>query len=174
MEKKNPRFLAAKQAKMQSIRINKIAAIGLLMVVVVGFGQTTFWESLLEDDLDREMHITGGFPKVGEVFEVVYRVKLKEENHLNEYPKKMVAMGYITYFRSRSMDPVTLITEKEIFVPILNKGEWREFSAKFTITESAKNIMLIAGTRFKVSKSGAHNQMTLYLIDPETGQYGTK
>jgi len=144
------------------------------MVLLIGFGKATIGESFLEGDVDQEMHITGGFPKVGEVFEVVYRVRLKEKNSLNKHPEKMVAMGYITHFSSRPMDPVTFMTEKEMFIPVLNPGEWREFSVKLKITESAENIQIQAGTHFKVSRSGAHGAMSIYLIDPETGQYGTK
>jgi len=159
---------------MRGIRINKIAAIGLLMVLVIGFGQANGWLSPLEGDVDQEMYITGGYPKVGEVFEAVYRVRLKEENSLNKHPEKMVAMGYVIHFSSRPMDPVTFITEKEIFVPVLNPREWREFSAKLRITKGATNIQIQAGTHFKASKSGAHGAMSIYLLDPETGQYGTK
>ena len=159
---------------MNSIKINTIAAIGLLMVLVIGFGQANGWLSPLEGDVDQEMYITGGYPKVGEVFEAVYRVRLKEENSLNKHPEKMVAMGYVIHFSSRPMDPVTFITEKEIFVPVLNPGEWREFSAKLRITKGATNIQIQAGTHFKASKSGAHGAMSIYLLNPETGQYGTK
>lgn len=159
---------------MRNIERNKIAAIGLLMVLVIGFGQANGWLSPLEGDVDQEMYITGGYPKVGEVFEAVYRVRLKEENSLNKHPEKMVAMGYVIHFSSRPMDPVTFITEKEIFVPVLNPGEWREFSAKLRITKGATNIQIQAGTHFKASKSGAHGAMSIYLLNPETGQYGTK
>jgi hypothetical protein len=159
---------------MNHIKINKVILIGLLIILLTKPGQGTPPAIPLQDDLEREMYIAGIYPKVGEVFEVIYRVRLKEKNQLDVFPAKMVEMGYVTYFRTGSIDPVTLITEKEIFVPVLNKGEWHEFSAKYIINEKAKHIKLIAGTRFKVSKSGTFSQMTLHLIDPETGQYGTE
>jgi hypothetical protein len=157
-----------------SIKINKIAAIGLLMVLVIGFGQANGWLNPLEGDVEQEMYITGGYPKVGEVFEAVYRVRLKEENSLNKHPEKMVAMGYVIHFSSRPMDPVTFITEKEIFVPVLNPGEWREFSVKLRIDKIANDVLIQTGTRFKASRSGAPGGLHIYLLDSLTGQYGTK
>ena len=163
-----------KGSKIRSIKINKIATIGLLIVLVIGVGQANGWLSPLEGDVDQEMYISGEYPKVGDVFEVVYRIKLKEKNRLDEYPKKMVAMGYVTHFSSRPMDPVTFITEKEIFVQVLNPGEWREFSVKLRIDKITNDVLIQAGTRFKASRSGAFWGLHLYLLDPETGQYGTK
>jgi len=159
---------------MRSIERNKIAAAWLLMVLVIGFGHANGWLNPLEGDVDQEMYIRGGYPEVDDVFEVVYRVRLKEENSLNKYPEKMVAMGYVTHFSSRPMDPVTFITEKEIFVPVLNPGEWHEFSVKLRIDKIANDVLIQTGTRFKASRSGAPWGLHIYLLDPETGQYGTK
>ena len=160
---------------MRSIKINKIAAIGLLMVVI-GFGQVYGEEFLnpLMGVVEQEMYIKGRYPKVGEIFEIVYRVQVREKSILDKYPEKMVAMGYVIHFSSRPMDPVTFITEKEIFVQVLNPGAWREFSVKLRIDKITNDVLIQAGTRFKASISGAFWGLHLYLLDPETGQYGTR
>ncbi|MEO0166834.1 MAG: hypothetical protein ABIL39_11930, partial [candidate division WOR-3 bacterium] len=159
---------------MRGIKVNKIAAVWLMMVVI-GLGYAQDFVSPLEHDVEQMMYIRGAYPRVGETFEVVYRIKLKEENRLNMYPQRMVALGYTVHFWAGSTDPIIFLSEKEIFVPILKPGEWREFSVKLKITKKAVSIRIMGGIRFKVSKGcGATINMPLYLIDPETGQYGTR
>ncbi|MEO0124591.1 MAG: hypothetical protein ABIL69_11390, partial [candidate division WOR-3 bacterium] len=63
---------------MRGIKISKIAALWLLMVLMVGFGRATKELPPLERNIDGAMMIIGGVPKVGESFEIVYRIKIKE------------------------------------------------------------------------------------------------
>ena len=159
---------------MQNITKSKILAACMLMVLFIGFGQANDLPNPLEGDVEQEMYIRGDYPKAGDVFEVVLRVKIKDENTLNKYPKKMVEMGYIISFGARTFDPIMFLTDRETFVPALSSSEWQESSVKLKITESAKTIRILASTRFKVSKGGAPINTTLYLLDSVTGQYGTK
>ncbi|MGQ9534730.1 MAG: hypothetical protein ACUVTF_05800, partial [bacterium] len=159
--------------------VNKISAILWLLMVWVCFGQAQGFpkpQPPLKNDIEQELYVIGNYPKVGDVFEVVYRIKLKEVNELHHYPKKMVEMGYTVVFYTSPVDSVMIISDREISVPVLNVGEWREFHAKLKITGRSKVIRVDALTRFKVARyfAGASINTPLYLLDPQTGQYGTR
>jgi len=161
---------------MRSIKIDKIATVWLLMALVVGVGQSTSSSRVLESDIECQLHINGDYPKVGEIFEVIFKVRLKSDQDLKHLPNATIAQGYIVYFGGvRPKDAVEVLDNSEIFVPVMHLGEWREFIGKFRITKPATQVSFGAGICLKASPgSGTGKSRFLYLVDPETGQYGTK
>ena len=158
---------------MRSVKINKIAAIGLLMVVI-GVIQATPDTRILTGDVEYKLYINGNYPKVGEVFEVVFRVRLKSQNDLQHMPEEAIAEGYVVSFGARPKAAVKLLSNNEIFIPVLNLGEWQEFVGKYRITKPSMWVTVGAEIRLKAVKAGPGLGHTFYLLDSLTGQYGTK
>jgi hypothetical protein len=159
---------------MRSIERNKIAAIGLLVVVVIGVIQATPDTRILTGDVEYKLYINGNYPKVGEVFEVVFRVRLKSQNDLQHMPEEAIAEGYVVSFGARPKAAVKLLSNNEIFIPVLNLGEWQEFVGKYRITKPSMWVTVGAEIRLKAVKAGPGLGHTFYLLDSLTGQYGTK
>ena len=159
---------------MRSVKINKIAAIGLLMMVVIGVIQATPDTRILTGDVEYKLYINGNYPKVGEVFEVVFRVRLKSQNDLQHMPEEAIAEGYVVSFGARPKAAVKLLSNNEIFIPVLNLGEWQEFVGKYRITKPSMWVTVGAEIRLKAVKAGPGLGHTFYLLDSLTGQYGTK
>jgi hypothetical protein len=158
---------------MQNIKINKIAAIGLVMVLVVGFGQGTKPPpaSVLQKYVEQEFYISGNYPKAGDVFEIVYRVKLKPEVE----PK---SGDYCLRIFCGPSGSIEIVGKDRFFFSGLGAGEWKEFHTPCRILRPVDWIHFDVGI-YKIFSGKfygplATTQMFLYLIDPQTGQYGTR
>jgi len=146
------------------------------MTLIMTFGQATQSSRVLERDIECQLYINGNYPKVGEIFEVIFRVRLKSDQDLKHLPAEAIAQGYIVHFGgSRPKDAVEVLNNNEIFVPVMHLGEWREFVGKFCIIKPAPQVSFGAGIHLKVcAGSGTGRSRTIYLIDSATGQYGTR
>lgn len=156
---------------MRSVKINKIAAIGLLMVLIVGFGLATKPAMFpLQDEVEQEMYIVGAYPKVGEAFEVVYRLRLRPEFEIKH-------SNYCVKFRSRPDESLEITDTDKLFFSGLSSNEWKEFRASMRITKSVPMVRIGVGI-YRTEEKALYLQgfwgIDLYLLDPETGQYGTK
>jgi len=155
---------------MKSIKINKMAAIGLLMVLVIGFGQATkpIWP--LENETEHEMVLADKAPKVGEVFEVVYRVRLKVN-----IPPEFGKRNFFVKFGTGTYGPAEVIGTDEICIPFLVPGEWQEVRGKYRIPKPYK--MVFINTFLGTAKGHKYRMvggcLRLFLIDSLTGQYST-
>ncbi|MEO0143132.1 MAG: hypothetical protein ABIL15_07255, partial [candidate division WOR-3 bacterium] len=161
---------------MRGIKINKIAAVGLLMVLIVEIGQATkpappvkMWEK----DIEQEFYISGNYPKVGDIFELVYRVKLKS----GVEPK---SGDYCVRFFCGISQPIEIIGKDRFSFHGLN-AEWKEFHIRCRILKPVVWVGFDIGVyqTYQTYPGRYYGPLAttgtfLYLIDPETGQYGTR
>jgi|GEM_PF-1137419 len=163
---------------MRAIKTNKMAAVWLLMVGIslmssqglVGVspdhppGRTV--PQLLLTAVRLEVAIPF-IPKVGEIFEATITIYCKNDL---EYYK--AGPDYTVQFEG----DVEIIEGREhIIHGYLKKGETRRFKAKMVIKESKEKVGIggsIVATKPVPFGQGAYIEM--FLLDPETGQYGTK
>ncbi|MEO0138229.1 MAG: hypothetical protein ABIL86_11955 [candidate division WOR-3 bacterium] len=166
---------------MRGIKINKIAALWLFIMLFIRFGQGTKEQLPLHNYIDGEMYIVGGgYPKVGEVFEIVFRVRVKEtvdwtlqESYLRADYFAVISVS--TY----GAEIVGKDSKDKFFFSGLQIGETKEFRTRCRILNPVNWIRIIGyislscqgKERGPVAKIAGIN---LYLVDPETGQYGTK
>jgi len=163
---------------MRSIERNKIAAIGLLMVViVVRVSQATPPQPPLAGYIEEEVEIVGDYPKVGEIFEVVYRIRLKK---LDDHSRGYLHTDFYAVIRGGFSKPIKIIgKDKFLFTGLPPVGEWKEFRFRCQILKPFNHID-INGTIHPVYKGEMYGNIAtmghllLYLVNPETGQYGTK
>ncbi len=162
---------------MRGIKTSKITAIGL-MVLALGFELAISKElPTLQNYIEGEMRIVGGYPKVGEIFDVVYRIKIKE---INETPiKDYLTRDYCAVIRCGPSEAINVLGEDKFFFSGFRVGEWQEFRTRCRILKPMERInidgnvdlMFQGKSRGPVAVKG---QMTIFLIDPKTGQYGTR
>jgi len=119
------------------------------------------------EDFGEDEKVKIPYPKVGEVFTVKYRVRLKKGPPLNA--------NYYVSMLARRHDPVEIIDDQEIKIEGLSSDFWKEVRFRAKITKPALTISLtvnirLEGTRDRAAISG----VDLMLIDPLTGQYGKK
>jgi len=157
---------------MRGIKINKIAVIGLMMVLWVEFGKSTKPATRpLQKYVEQEFYIMGNYPKVGDVFEVVYRLKLKSGLE----PR---SGNYCVLIGCDPSGAIEIIGKDRLFFPGLEAGEWKEFYIQYRILKPLNEIRIgvSLGQMYGGQFYGplASTGMSLYLIDPETGQYGTR
>jgi hypothetical protein len=145
-----------------------ILQILLLLVLVTRTGSTSK-EEIFKDDFDQELLLVNGYPRVGEVFEVIYRVRLKHDAQ----PESGV--HYYMKFTTGSSYQAEVLTPSEIAVPFFTvPGEWKEFHGKYIIHEPFKMTILNAMLRKEGCGYGTSGAMfVMYLVDSITGQYGT-
>ncbi|MGB3480412.1 MAG: hypothetical protein WBB67_14785 [bacterium] len=140
------------------------------MVIVIGFGQATKSAWPLEAETEHEMYIEGKSPKVGEVFEVVYRVRLKVN-----IPPEFGKRNFFVKFGTGTYGPAEVIGIDEICIPFLVPGEWQEVRGKYRIPKPYK--MVFINTFLGTAKGHKYRMvggcLRLFLIDSLTGQYGT-
>jgi len=163
---------------MQSIKIHKIAAIGLLMILAVEIGQAQKELPPLENHIEGEMRIVGNYPKVGEIFEIVYRIKVKETADWTR-KKDNLTHDYLAVIRYAPPEAVEILGEDKFFFSGLTIGETREFRTRCRILKPVGWIYIdgdidlaVQGKSYgPVAISG---DKSLWLLDPQTGQYGTR
>jgi len=162
---------------MKSIKINQIVAIGLLMVLVVGFGEATKEQPLFQNYIEGEMRIVGDYPKVGEIFEVVYRIRVKEVMDYLRIP--FLTEDYCAVIRCIPPEAAEIIGKDKFFFTGLTLGETKEFRTRCRILKPVTWICIDGDIdRAVEGKSlgpiATKGDKWLWLTDPETGQYGTK
>jgi hypothetical protein len=167
---------------MRTLKIYKIAAIWILMVLMIAYSQATQPKLIqselpLQNNIEEEMYLVGGYPKVEDIFEVVYRIRIidtadwtNRENYLTK--------DYCAVIHAQS-DATEMIGENIFFFSGLKLGETKEFRARCRIVKPWNWIQVTGhialgrkgDVRGAVSAKGG---IPLYLIDPKTGQYGTR
>lgn len=147
-----------------------------MILLFIKLGMATPSSRILQNDIECQININGSYPKVEEIFEVIFRVRLKTDNDIKKLPEKTIAKGYIVFFGSeRPKKSMEVVNNKEIFVPSLKLGEWHEFIGKFRIIKLVTQISFGAGIHLKeFAGSGTGRSITLFLVDSTVGQYGTK
>jgi len=154
---------------MYNIVKSKTIAGVLLIVLITGLGQATKPSDLLTDITDQEIYLSGNPPKIGEVFEAVYRVRLK--------PDVKIGPGHIFYVKFSTGLPsfnAEILDKNEIALPTLIPGEWQEVRGRFRITEPNYKVFIRALLRVKGGGYGLTGaSFRLYLADSLTGQYIT-
>lgn len=162
---------------MRGIKISKIETISLL-VFVICFGQVQEFIKMqppLEHLIDGRLYIEGNFPpKVGEIFQVVYRINIKETSNWlrsESYRTK----DYNAIIRGVPEEAIEFIGENKFFFSGLTPGTIKEFRTRCRIKKPARWILLdgdiLLANHGPVATSGA---MNFYLLDSVSGQYGTK
>ena len=154
---------------MRSVKINKIAAIGLLMVLVIGLAYASQGEILANRREASTSLNVSNVPKVGEVFTASYAFTLRVlPESVNTYPHKILFIVNT----SPEKDAYKIVSGKlENQLPELKKGAPAVFNISLIITKPVKRIQIIGGIPGHIAWARAHQ---FYLLNPETGQYGTK
>jgi hypothetical protein len=105
-------------------------------------------------------------PKVGEVFEVTFTVKCK-----NDLEGSHFGPDYKVYFTSNSASIAT--GKEQHFTGYLKRDEIKQFKATMVINKAVPTVSInsvIEGG----GRSGQSIGFVIFLIDKQTGQYGTK
>jgi len=169
------RVKGCRKFNLLKFRYDKIAAIGLLMVLIVGIGLAIKPQSTPHRFLEGKIHINGGYPKVGEVFEVVYQIRVKEikDQRLMRYLTK----DYCTVIRCIPPGAAEIIGKDRFFFSGLRIGEVKKFRTRCKILKPVTRIGISGGIGLAVQGSSgitSIGSVNLYLLDSLTGQYGTK
>lgn len=151
-----------------------VIAFWLLIITVFHLGYTTPDSRVLSSDIEWQQELATKSPKAGEVFDVVYRVRLKSDNDLKHISEEAIAQGYIITFGKRPKDAVEIISDNELFVPLLPLGEWYQFTGRFKIIKPVKIISYGTEIRLKACRAGSSIGSSLYLLDSIGGIYGSK
>jgi len=161
---------------MRSVKI-KTLVVWLFMVVVVRFGTASQPELTLQRYIDEEMYIVGDNPKIGEIFEVVYRITVKATADWAER-KSYLTHNYAAVIRGPA-EALEIIGQDKFFFSGLEIGETKEFRVHCRILKSwnwiqiTGSVELVYQGKIRGDVAGKAG-IPLYLINPETGQYGTK
>jgi hypothetical protein len=157
-----------KGENMQYLLRRHFLHVSLVIMLIAGIGWASR-EEIFKDDFDHELLLVNGYPRVGEVFEVLYRVRLKEDAQ----PKPNVQ--YYMQFKTGSSYQAEVLIPSEIAVTHFTiPGEWKEFHGKYIIHEPFKMTILNAMLRKEGGGYGTSGAMlVMYLVDSITGQYGT-
>jgi len=142
-----------------------ILAMGICLIIVrQGYADRPI-VSMVAEYTERECVIEGDYPKVGEIFTVKYRVRMKE-NVTSE------ANYYVT-MHARTDDPVEIIDNQEVKIQGLSHDLWKEVLFRAKITEPMLTLKLIVNIRLEGTRDrAASRSVELVLVDPLTGQYG--
>jgi len=162
---------------MKSIKNIKILTIWLLMVLTIRFGETTKELPTLQRHIDGEIQIKGAYPKVGETFNVVYQIKIKEHADWTRF-KDFFERDYVAVIRCNPSKAIRVVGQDQFFFSGLTPGETKEFHTCCQILEPAKWVNIDGDIELVVrgKNLGAvatYGDARLWLIDPETGQYGS-
>ncbi len=123
-------------------------------------------ECPLVKETEHKAYIPGKYPKVDEVFEVVYRFRFKPD-------VRPPAPGQKYYVKFVSMR-AEVITRDEITVSDIVPGQWREVRGRFKIIKPFDLVMLAARLTYVPGSYGpAGGGVEVCLLNQETGQYGT-
>jgi hypothetical protein len=105
-------------------------------------------------------------PKVGEVFEVTFTVKCK-----NDLEGSHFGPDYKVYFTSNSASIAT--GKEQYFTGYLKRDEIKQFKATMVINKADPTISM-NGVIEGGGRPGQSIGFVIFLIDKQTGQYGTK
>ena len=136
-----------------------------ISIIIVYRAYADLFVSDVAEYTERQCVIEGNYPKVGEVFTVKYRVRLKKGPPLNA--------NYYVSMDACSYDPVEIIDDQEIKIEGLSSDFWKEVRFRAKITKPALTVKLIVNIRLEGTRDrAATRSIKLVLIDPLTGQYG--
>lgn len=164
------------KAEMESMKINKILTV-LLLMIVISIGYANKPQPPLQTFLEEHLSIVGNYPKLGDIFEVVYRIKAIETKDWTQRQNYLSA-DYVAVIRF-SPGAVEIIDQDKFYFSGLSFGEYKEFHFRGRIIK-AINIINIDGYLHRVIQGKFYGPVTsgpytsLRLLDPQTGQYGTK
>jgi hypothetical protein len=152
------------------------------MVLIIAYSQATQPKLIkselpLQNNIEEEMYLVGDYPKVGDIFEVVYRIKIKDTADWTNR-EDYLTNDYCAVIHAQP-DATEMIGENLFFFSGLKLGETKEFRARCRIVKPWNWIQVTGhialgrkgDVRGAVSAKGG---IPLYLIDPKTGQYGTR
>jgi hypothetical protein len=156
---------------MLTIKGNNISLVLVICVMcVINIGYSTIHMSELKEYAEHECVIEGSYPRIGQIFTVKYRIRLKDNA-----PQGMTSGKYYAIMHARSQDPVEIIDDEEMLIQGLSYTKWQEMTFHAKIVEPALTIRFIVGIRLEGTKGGsAGGSIDLVLINPETGQYSNR
>lgn len=141
----------------------------LLPILITVFGYSSQGEILFERQQASAYIDISVTPKIGEVFTVSYTfVPHMDAGEASYYPYVM-KFSVNTYQEKNAYKIVTGQLENELLA--IKKGEPTTYTISLMITKSVPVIQIGAGIPGRIAWV---RFIKLYLIDPETGQYGTK
>jgi len=162
---------------MKSINTNRVLMLIALIIGAIGAqGLTTTWPEFhggsppggVVTSLAPQLSIPY-IPKVGETFEVTFTILCKQNMDDIRF-----GPNYSIFFTS---NVATIISGKEQkFYGYIRKGETKQFKAKMIIKDPVPTVSINAIISSE-KKSGWPPQsigLIIFLVDPQTGQYGTK
>ncbi|MEO0228218.1 MAG: hypothetical protein ABIL70_09250, partial [candidate division WOR-3 bacterium] len=162
---------------MRGIKINKIAAVGLLMVLVV-CGSYASKEGMTREGAEVDLTLSG-MPKLNEIFEV--RATIIGKKGLDEYAYYFPTYEFMATLDifSKERESVKILGKNEIYIPEL-RNEWtKELKFRLQIVKKIPYISIICHLYpirdFRMGRvTQVADAIELYLLDSLTGQYGTR
>lgn len=137
----------------------------LLLATAITTSLATKPEFPLVKETEHKMYIAGKYPKVGEVFEVVYQFRFKPEIS----PPAPGQKYYVKFVSQRA----EVLTPDEITLSDIVPGQWREVRGQFKITRPFDVVYLTARLTYVPGSYGpAGTSAGIVLLDRKTGQYG--
>ena len=124
------------------------------------------------------VRVVGDYPKVGEIFEVVYEIKVSEtaDWRLRE---NSLTNDYAAVIRCVPPEAAEIVGQDKFPFSGLTIGETKEFRTRCRILKPV-TFVEISGNLDRVIEGKLHGNVAsfteifLFLVDPATGQYGTK
>ena len=163
---------------MRTRTLRTIVLVWLLVMLVVGIALARKPQPSLWGYVEGEMRLVGDYPKVGEIFEVVYEIKVSEtadwrprEDYLKD--------DYAAVIRCIPPEAAEIVGQDKFPFSGLTIGGTKEFRARCRILKPV-TFFEISGNLDRVIEGRLYGNVAeftgifLFLIDPATGQYGTK
>lgn len=173
-----PQPLPSKEARMRTGPIGTLAIVWLLVMVVVGIAVASKPQPMLWGYVEGEMRVAGDYPKVGEIFEVVYVVKVSETADWR-VRENTLKYDYAAVIRCVPPEAAEIVGQDKFFFSGLKIGETKEFRTRCrilkpaTFVEISSNLDRVIEGRL-YGNVASFTEIFLFLTDPATGQYGTK
>jgi len=163
---------------MESIKTNKILTV-LVLIMVIDIGYANKPRPPLQTFLEEHMSIVGDYPKLDDIFEVVYRIKAIETKDWTQR-QEFLSADYVAVIRV-TQGAVEIVDKDKLYFSGLSFGEYKEFHFHCRIIKAINIIKIervlnrvIQGKFYGPITIGGYTSLSLRLIDPQTGQYGTR
>ena len=161
----------AKEAKMRSIKLSKIAAIWLLVMSLVCISKAS-QQGMSRKSADVELRLSTS-PKLNEVFTV--RAKIIGRKGLEEDAYFFSTYEFRVVFSTHPEGAIKIIDKSEGYIPELRNGWTKEVECRMQIVKPLTNINILCRL-YPLSHGVTQvaDVIELYLLDSLTGQYGTR
>lgn len=166
-----------KEVKILNIKISKMATICLLIALVVCVGYASK-EGMTRTGAEVALTLSA-MPKLNEVFEV--KAKIIGKKGLDEYAYYFPTYEFMATLdiSSKERESVKILGKNEIYIPELRNGWTKELKFRLQIIKKIPYISIVCHLYpirdFRMGRvTQVADVIELYLLDFQTGQYGTR